>query len=194
MHLQAYVIEDNATIRENLVGTLEELTCVKVAGSSATEDEAMAWLEQNIDRWDLVIVDLFLKQGSGIHLAQRIRRMRPNQKIVVFSNYINAERAQALRATRRRRRLRQVDRNRLPGGLLRSSVLPHFAGPGRVGAPERLGVDSPRTSGGRREDGSVCKCTLTLITGAAGRIRTHDPLVRSQVLYPTELQPLSRRL
>ncbi len=27
-------------------------------------------------------------------------------------------------------------------------------------------------------------------SGAAGRIRTHDPLVRSQVLYPTELQPL----
>ena len=27
--------------------------------------------------------------------------------------------------------------------------------------------------------------------GAAGRIRTHDPLVRSQVLYPTELQPLN---
>ena len=24
--------------------------------------------------------------------------------------------------------------------------------------------------------------------GAAGRIRTHDPLVRSQVLYPAELQ------
>src|SRR5690554_3421081 len=28
--------------------------------------------------------------------------------------------------------------------------------------------------------------------GAAGRIRTHDPLVRSQVLYPTELQPLKK--
>ena len=27
------------------------------------------------------------------------------------------------------------------------------------------------------------------MSGAAGRIRTHDPLVRSQVLYPTELQP-----
>ena len=90
MHLQAYVIEDNATIRENLVGTLEELTCVKVAGSSATEDEALTWLEQNNERWDLVIVDLFLKQGSGIHLAQHIKRLRPSQKIVVFSNYINA--------------------------------------------------------------------------------------------------------
>src|SRR5450830_85098 len=29
--------------------------------------------------------------------------------------------------------------------------------------------------------------------GAAGRNRTHDPLVRSQVLYPAELQPRKRR-
>ena len=29
---------------------------------------------------------------------------------------------------------------------------------------------------------------LQLKFGAPGRIRTHDPLVRSQVLYPTELR------
>ena len=90
VQLQAFVIEDNATIRENLIGTLEELTCVKVAGASATEDDAVEWLERNTDGWEIVIVDLFLKQGSGIHLAQRIKRSRPTQKIVVFSNYINA--------------------------------------------------------------------------------------------------------
>jgi two-component system, OmpR family, response regulator len=90
VHLQAYVVEDNVTIRENLVGTLEELTCVKVAGTSATENEALAWLDQNTERWDILIVDLFLKQGSGMHLAQRIARRRPGQKVVVFSNYINA--------------------------------------------------------------------------------------------------------
>src|SRR5438445_5646464 len=90
VHLQAFVIEDNATIRENLIGTLEELTCVRVTGASATEQEALAWLSQNPEGWDIVIVDLFLKQGSGIHLAQSIRRTRPTQKIVVFSNYINA--------------------------------------------------------------------------------------------------------
>lgn len=90
MQLQAFVVEDNPTIRENLVGTLEELTCVKVAGSSATEEEALAWLEENMDRWDVLIVDLFLKQGSGMHLAQRVARRRPGQKVVVFSNYVNA--------------------------------------------------------------------------------------------------------
>jgi two-component system OmpR family response regulator len=90
VHLQAFVIEDNATIRENLIGTLEELTCVRVTGTSATEQAALDWLRDNGDRWDIVIVDLFLKQGSGIHLAQSVKRTRPTQKIVVFSNYINA--------------------------------------------------------------------------------------------------------
>ncbi len=88
--LHAYVVEDNSTIRENLVGTLEELTCVKVVGSSATEDEGCVWLEQNAGGWDLLIVDLFLKSGSGIHLVQRLGERKPGQKVIVFSNYVNA--------------------------------------------------------------------------------------------------------
>ena len=41
-----------------------------------------------------------------------------------------------------------------------------------------------------------CKISLATprITGAAGRNRTHDPLVRSQVLYPAELQPRKTKL
>ena len=88
--LKAYVVEDNATIRENLIGALEELTCVRVVGNSATEDEGLQWLEQNTQQWDMVIVDLFLQRGSGIRLVQRINRRSSNQKIVVFSNYVNA--------------------------------------------------------------------------------------------------------
>lgn len=87
--LKAYVVEDNATIRENLIGTLEELTCVRVAGNSATEEEGLEWLHGTPD-WDMVIVDLFLQKGSGIRLIQRIKRKRASQKIVVFSNYVNA--------------------------------------------------------------------------------------------------------
>lgn len=88
--LKAYVVEDNATIRENLIGALEELTCVRVVGNSATEDEGLQWLEQNAQLWDMVIVDLFLQRGSGIRLAQRIHRRSSSQKIIVFSNYVNA--------------------------------------------------------------------------------------------------------
>lgn len=87
--LKAYIVEDNPTIRENLIGALEELTCVRVVGNSATEDEGIAWLDQNMQDWDMVIIDLFLQRGSGIRLVQRITRKRTSQKVVVFSNYVN---------------------------------------------------------------------------------------------------------
>jgi two-component system, OmpR family, response regulator len=86
--LKAYVVEDNPNIRENLIGALEELTCVKVVGTSATEDEGLDWLHGN--GWDVAIVDLFLKQGSGLHLVQRVQKRHEHQKVVVFSNYVNA--------------------------------------------------------------------------------------------------------
>jgi len=89
VQLQAFVIEDNAEIRENLVGALEELTSVKVVGGSATEEGALEWIAAG-HAWDMLIVDLFLKGGSGMRLVQQVQRSRPEQKIIVFSNYVNA--------------------------------------------------------------------------------------------------------
>ena len=89
MQLAVFVVEDNAEIQENLVGALEELTCVKVVGGSATEEDALRWVAGH-NQWDMLIVDLFLKGGSGIRLVQRVQRARPEQKVIVFSNYVNA--------------------------------------------------------------------------------------------------------
>ncbi|MCC2674251.1 MAG: putative response regulator, CheY [Ramlibacter sp.] len=89
MQLAVFVVEDNAEIQENLVGALEELTCVRVVGASATEDDALDWIARHAD-WDMLIVDLFLKGGSGMRLVQRVQRARPDQKIIVFSNYVNS--------------------------------------------------------------------------------------------------------
>jgi DNA-binding NarL/FixJ family response regulator len=90
VQLAVFVVEDNADIQENLVGALEELTCAKVIGGSVSEDGAMAWIAQHPAGWDMLIVDLFLKGGSGIRLVQRVQRARPEQKVIVFSNYVNA--------------------------------------------------------------------------------------------------------
>jgi two-component system, OmpR family, response regulator len=89
--LKAYVVEDNPTIRENLIAALEELTRVIVVGTSGTEDEAAQWFDRNPGCWQLAIVDLFLKQGSGLHLVQRIGPREAGQKVVVFSNYVNPQ-------------------------------------------------------------------------------------------------------
>lgn len=89
MQLSVFVVEDNPEIHENLVEALEELTCVKVMGGTATEDGALQWIAAH-DDWDMLIVDLFLKGGSGMRLMQHVQRSRPEQKIIVFSNYVNA--------------------------------------------------------------------------------------------------------
>ena len=39
MKLRTYIVEDNATIRENLIGTLEELASIDPVGFAETEDE-----------------------------------------------------------------------------------------------------------------------------------------------------------
>jgi len=89
--LKTYVVEDNPTIRESLVAALEELTRVIVVGTSSTEDDAAQWFGRNPGAWQLAIVDLFLKQGSGLNVVQRIGPREPQQKVVVFSNYVNPQ-------------------------------------------------------------------------------------------------------
>ena len=89
--LKTYFVEDNPTIRENLIGTLEELACVTAVGSAETENDGKAWLNLNREKWDLAIIDLFLKQGSGLGILAACRDRLMTQKVVVLSNYATAD-------------------------------------------------------------------------------------------------------
>jgi two-component system OmpR family response regulator len=91
VRLKIYLVEDNPRIRDNLVATLEELVGMHAVGMSDTEEEAKAWLLDNPHSWDLVILDLFLKEGSGLGVLLACRDRKPSQKIVVLSNYATAE-------------------------------------------------------------------------------------------------------
>ena len=91
MELRTYIVEDNATIRENLIGTLEELASVKALGWAETENDAKSWLASHQGQWDLAIVDLFLKQGSGLGVLEAARERRTGQRLVVLSNYATAD-------------------------------------------------------------------------------------------------------
>lgn len=91
MLLKTYIVEDNATIRENLIGTLAELASVNTVGTAEAENEGIAWLLDRHHAWDLAIVDLFLKQGSGLGIVAACRQRLPTQKVVVLSNYATAD-------------------------------------------------------------------------------------------------------
>ena len=91
MILKTYLVEDNPTIRDNLIATLEELAHVDAIGCSDNENEGKEWLLDNSDQWDLAILDLFLKQGSGLGVLAACKDRKPTQKIVVLSNYATAD-------------------------------------------------------------------------------------------------------
>lgn len=91
MRLKTYIVEDNPTIRENLIDTLEELAGVTTVGTAETENESKDWLTENRDKWDLAIVDLFLKQGSGLGVLAACRDRPSRQKVVVLSNYATVD-------------------------------------------------------------------------------------------------------
>lgn len=91
MRLKTFIVEDNATIRENLIATLEELTCVQAIASAETELAACTWLTQNPQEWELIILDLFLRQGTGLGILALCKKRQPWQKVVVLSNYATAD-------------------------------------------------------------------------------------------------------
>jgi two-component system, OmpR family, response regulator len=87
MKYRAYIVEDSPTIRENLIETLQELALVEAVGIAETETEGKQWLAEHDGYWDLAIVDLFLKEGSGLNILEACRSRRPGQKMIVLSNH-----------------------------------------------------------------------------------------------------------
>lgn len=95
--LKTYIVEDSPVIRENLIATLEELVPIEVVGAAEDEASAVQWLLLPDNRADLVIVDIFLKAGSGLGVLKAAQGLvkapdeHPSCKMVVLSNYATQE-------------------------------------------------------------------------------------------------------
>ena len=85
--LRTYIVEDSPVVRENLVATLEELAPVTVVGFAEDEATAVRWLRQPANECQLGIIDIFLKQGSGLGVLQAMRNAGRGLKLVVLSNF-----------------------------------------------------------------------------------------------------------
>ena len=86
-HLKAFIVEDSPVIRENLVAALEEMAPIDVVGTAEDESGAVAWLVRSENHCDLVVVDIFLKSGSGLGVLKAAASSGLPAKLVVLSNY-----------------------------------------------------------------------------------------------------------
>jgi DNA-binding NarL/FixJ family response regulator len=86
-----YIVEDSPIILENLVDTLQELSPVRVVGSAPDEESAVAWLTNAGRACDLIIVDIYLRSGSGLGVLKSLSQAGIQGEWVVLSNYATPE-------------------------------------------------------------------------------------------------------
>jgi DNA-binding NarL/FixJ family response regulator len=85
--LRVFLVEDSASIRERLGDFLAEPGKVEMIGYAATEADAVTQLlAQSVD---VAIVDLNLKEGTGIGVIESVRAVKAKAPptIVVLTNY-----------------------------------------------------------------------------------------------------------
>ena len=85
--LRALIVEDSPVILDNLIATLEELADVEVIGTAADEASALKWIREAPQAFDMMIIDIFLKSGTGLAVLREALAADLPARCVVLTNY-----------------------------------------------------------------------------------------------------------
>lgn len=80
---KVFLVDDHPLFREGLAGLINRLPDLKVCGEAETMPEAIEGMQRT--KADAAIVDLSLREGSGIELIKGIRAHSPSTAILVLS-------------------------------------------------------------------------------------------------------------
>ena len=96
MKLEVLVVDDFPVIRDGLRRILADTHDLIVAGEAFDDKSAMQKINERT--WSLVILDLSMPGQAGIELIRRIKTVRPQIPILIFS--MRHEAYQVIRAIR----------------------------------------------------------------------------------------------
>lgn len=83
--LRVLLIEDSPMIRDAVAEMIEGDGLARIA--FATDSETAAVSELAVDRYDVVIVDLQLREGSGFGVLHALRELKLDALVIVLTNY-----------------------------------------------------------------------------------------------------------
>jgi len=85
--LRVFLVEDSPHVRDLLLDFLNVPGEIEIVGYADNETESVAALLA--EPVDAVIVDLKLREGSGMAVIEKVRRsnLQPQPKIIVFTNH-----------------------------------------------------------------------------------------------------------
>ena len=83
-HLRVLVVDDSPVLREKLIEMLSQVTGLEVVGQAEGVVDAQRAIQKL--KPGLVVLDLQLRDGSGLEVLRETKRVYPNIKLIVFTN------------------------------------------------------------------------------------------------------------
>ncbi|RCW64724.1 response regulator receiver domain-containing protein [Pseudorhodoferax soli] len=85
MPQRVFLVEDNPLIRQTMTEMLEDVAGACVVAWADSEQPAIAQMRR--EPWDVALVDLFLREGSGLGVARAFMQRAAHQRLYVVTNY-----------------------------------------------------------------------------------------------------------
>lgn len=86
---QILIVDDHAVVRGGLRQFLADTDDLQIAAEAETGSDALALISGG--DWDLVLLDMSLPDINGLEVLRRIKRMRQNLPVLIFSMFSEAE-------------------------------------------------------------------------------------------------------
>lgn len=87
--IKVMIVEDSADMRMRLVGLLQEVVGVEIVGEAEDEASALALYDQH--KPDAVVLDIRIRNGSGIAVLDHIKRHNSDCVVVMLTNCVHVE-------------------------------------------------------------------------------------------------------
>ncbi len=83
--MKVFIVEDSADVLSRLIETFAEIDRVKIVGNADSEWEAIELILET--KPEVVVLDLQLRQGSGLNVLRILRKSRMSPKVIVLTNH-----------------------------------------------------------------------------------------------------------
>lgn len=90
MAIKTILVEDNEQIRASLIPTMREIADLEVIAVADSQLDARGATERH-PSWQLIVIDMFLREGSGIGVLRDCIDRHPGQVALVLTNYPTQE-------------------------------------------------------------------------------------------------------
>ncbi|MFI3260822.1 MAG: sporulation transcription factor Spo0A [bacterium] len=90
-NINLIVVDNNEEVTSSISKYFEFRSNINLVGTYKDGEEALSYIINNVDSFDVIVMDLLLPVMDGISLLHNLKRRNINKKIIVLSSYMNED-------------------------------------------------------------------------------------------------------